>query len=132
LVPPDVSGRGQRARSPDPGGGTASAIPKSLRLHSHEAWDDIRSALRGAVAAGNDPVVLTAEPARARDRIRHQGRTHRDRVVSRAYLVKGLEFDQVILANLNAITDVNNVYVALTRPRKSITIIGESASITLT
>jgi DNA helicase IV len=46
--------------------------------------------------------------------------------------VKGLEFDQVILANLNAITDVNNVYVALTRPRKSITIIGESASITLT
>jgi len=110
-----------------------NSIPKSksLRLHSHEAWYDIQAALRGAHAAGNDPAVLVGELARARDRIRHQGRRDRNRVVSRTLLVKGLEYDHVVIANIDRITDVNNLYVALTRARKSITIIGDSHTITL-
>lgn len=105
---------------------------RSLRLHSHEAWYDIQAALRGAVAAGNDAAVLTKELARARDRLRHEGRKNRGRVVSRTLLVKGLEFDHVVVANINETTDVNNLYVALTRARRSITVIGASPFITLT
>jgi superfamily I DNA/RNA helicase len=110
------------------------SIPKStaLRLHSHEAWYDIQAALRGAHAAGEDPNVLTTELARARDRVRHQGRRNRDRVVSRTLLVKGLEYDHVVIANIEQITDLNNLYVALTRARKSITIVGNSPTITVT
>jgi hypothetical protein len=110
------------------------SIPKStaLRLHSHEAWYDIQAALRGAHAAGEDPNVLTTELARARDRVRYQGRRNRDRVVSRTLLVKGLEYDHVVIANIEQITDLNNLYVALTRARKSITIVGNTSTITVT
>ncbi|MCL8026460.1 UvrD-helicase domain-containing protein [Nocardioides bruguierae] len=104
----------------------------ALRLHSHEAWFDIQAALVGAVAAGNDPSALTQELARARDRIRHQGRRDRGRVVSRTLLVKGLEYDHVVIDNIERTTDVNNLYVALTRARKSITVIGDTHTITVT
>lgn len=98
----------------------------SLRLHSHEAWNDIQTALRGAAAAGDNPDVLGTELARARDRIRHQGRRNRSKVVSRTLLIKGLEYDHVVIADINQTTDVNNLYVALTRARKTITIVGAS------
>lgn len=110
------------------------AIPDSasLRLHSHEAWNDIQTALRGAAAAGDNPDVLGSELARARDRIRHQGRRNRSKVVSRTLLIKGLEYDHVVIADINQMTDVNNLYVALTRARKTITIVGATATITVT
>lgn len=110
------------------------AIPDSasLRLHSHEAWNDIQTALRGAAAADDNPDVLGSELARARDRIRHQGRRNRSKVVSRTLLIKGLEYDHVVIADINQITDVNNLYVALTRARKTITIVGATATITVT
>jgi hypothetical protein len=104
----------------------------ALRLHSHEAWFDIQAALVGAVAAGDDPSALTEELARARDRLRRQGRRDRSRVVSRTLLVKGLEYDHVVIDNIERTTDVNNLYVALTRARKSITVIGDTHTITVT
>jgi hypothetical protein len=104
----------------------------SLRLHSHEAWNDIQSALRGAAAADDDPDILKTELARARDHIRHQGRRNRSKVVSRTLLIKGLEYDHVVIADINEITDANNLYVALTRARKTITIVGRIATITVT
>lgn len=111
--------------------GTVPNSP-SLRLHSHEAWNDIQTALRGAAAAGDDPDVLRTELARARDRIRHQGRHNRSKVVSRTLLIKGLEYDHVVIADINEITDANNLYVALTRARKTITIVGRVPTITVT
>jgi len=104
----------------------------SLRLHSREAWRDIQLALRGAAAAGDDPQILTEELARARDRVRRVGRHEGSRVVSRTLLVKGLEYDHVVIANVEQLTDVNNLYVALTRARRSITVIGITDTITLT
>lgn len=104
----------------------------ALRLHSHEAWFDIQAALVGAVAAGNDPAALTEKLALARDRIRHEGRRDRSRVVSRTLLIKGLEYDHVVIDNIERITDANNLYVALTRARKSITVIGDTHTITVT
>lgn len=104
----------------------------ALRLHSREAWYDIQAALRGSVAAGGDPSVLCVALARARDRIRYEGRGSRRHVVSRTLLVKGLEYDHVVIDNIEQLTDVNNLYVALTRARKSITVIGGTRTITLT
>jgi DNA helicase IV len=47
-------------------------------------------------------------------------------------LVKGLEYDHVVIANVGQLTDVNNLYVALTRARKSVTIVGTTDTISLT
>jgi hypothetical protein len=103
-----------------------------LTLHSQEAWHDIQTSIRGAIGREGDRDVLGEELAKARDRIRHLGRTSRRRVVSRTVLVKGLEYDHVIIANVSQITDANNLYVALTRARKSIVVMGDAPVILLT
>jgi DNA helicase IV len=49
--------------------------------------------------------------------------------VSRTVLVKGLEYDHVIVANVDDITDACNLYVALSRARKTVTILGSRPQI---
>jgi hypothetical protein len=92
------------------------------QLHSREAWNDIASALDHCGSdAERSP---TLEFGRVRDRLRHSGRPALLRVASRTVLIKGLEYDHVIIANLERISDHCNLYVALTRARKSLTLIG--------
>lgn len=108
-------------------------IPKSpaLRLHSHEAWYDIQTSIRGAAARGNDTGVLLEELAKARDALRYAGRRERRRLISRTLLVKGLEYDHVIIADVGNHAKINDMYVALSRARKSITILGSSDTLQL-
>jgi hypothetical protein len=108
-------------------------IPTSsaLRLHSHEAWYDMQTTLRGTVSQGNDTGVLLEELARAREVLRHAGRRERKRVISRTLLVKGLEFDHVIIADVVAHATVNDLYLALSRARKSVTILGTQSTLQL-
>ena len=108
-------------------------IPTSpgIRLHSHEAWYDAKVAIRGAAAQGGDKSLLRTELAKARDSLRHAGRRERRRVISRTLLVKGLEFDHVIIADAGNHTEVNDFYVALTRARKSIHILANGTSLLL-
>ncbi len=108
-------------------------IPGSpgIRLHSHEAWYDAKTAIRGAAAQGGDKSLLHAELAKARNALRHSGRRERRRIISRTLLVKGLEYDHVIIADAGNHTEVNDLYVALTRARKSIHILAIGGSITL-
>lgn len=103
---------------------------KEARLHSHEAWGDVAAAID--LCADDAERELVAELAKLRERVRHGGRRPQRRVVSRTVLIKGLEFDHVIIANLERISDHCNLYVALTRARKSVTVIGTSARVTLT
>lgn len=103
----------------------------ALRLHSHEAWFDVKTAIRGAIAAGDDKTVLRGELAKARDALRHTGRRERRRIISRTLLVKGLEYDHVLIADIGMHLEVNDLYVALTRARKSIHILGSTDTITL-
>lgn len=98
----------------------------ALSLHSHEAWSEVQTAIRGAVAGGGQSELLLGELAKARDRIRHAGRSRRRRVVSRTLLVKGLEYDHVVIANASEVADACNLYVALSRARKTVTILGAS------
>jgi hypothetical protein len=102
---------------------------KEARLHSGEAWNDIAMALE---RCGADPDrTPTSEIAKVRDRLRQAGRPAHFRVISRTALIKGLEYDHVIIANLDRITDHCILYVALSQARKSVTIIGRTGSITV-
>ena len=103
----------------------------ALRLHSHEAWYDVKTAIRGASARGGDTGVLREELAKARAALRHAGRRERRRIISRTLLVKGLEYDHVLIADIGKHLQVNDLYVALTRARKSIRILGTTDTITL-
>lgn len=66
---------------------------------------------------------LVTEVGEVRDRERRTGRRLPNRVVSRTLLVKGLEFDHVIVCDLTDM-DACHMYVALTRAGKSVSIIG--------
>lgn len=108
-------------------------IPNSpgIRLHSHEAWYDAKTAIRGVAAQGDDKSLLHTELAKARGSLRHAGRRERRRIISRTLLVKGLEYDHVIIADAANHTEINDLYVALTRARKSIHILAGGGSLTL-
>jgi len=117
---------GQLARAMD-------VIPSAegIRLHSHEAWFDVKAAICGAAAKGEDKSLLHSELARARDSLRHAGRRERRRVISRTLLVKGLEYDHVIITDAANHMEVNDLYVALTRARKTIHILANGSTLSL-
>ena len=101
---------------------------KGLRLYRWEAWTDTceaisRTAQNGGPAVDNLGLV--------RERLRRSGRGSSTRIASRTVLVKGLEYDHVVIADLDKFTDPRNLYVALSRARKSIAIIGRSSAIRL-
>ena len=108
-------------------------IPSSqtLQLHSHEAWWDVKAAIRGAVASDSSQEALLRELAKARDMLRHAGRRERRRIISRTTLVKGLEYDHVIIADAANHLEVHDLYVALTRARKTVHILATTDIITL-
>jgi DNA helicase IV len=68
---------------------------------------------------------------RLRDRLRRNGRRNDNRIASRTLLVKGLEYDHVIIADLGKLRDPCNLYVALSRARKTVTVLGGSSRIRL-
>lgn len=81
------------------------------------------AAIRLAEESGTPPTECLM---RVRESIRHAGRRPDTRIVSRTVLIKGLEFDHVLIANLQALDDPQNLYVALSRARKSLTVMGAS------
>ena len=101
---------------------------KRLRVYRWEAWIDTCEAI-SKTAENGDPA--TDNLARVRDRVRRSGRRNTKRIASRTLLVKGLEYDHVVIADLAKFADPRNLYVALSRARKSITVIGESPTIRL-
>jgi superfamily I DNA/RNA helicase len=68
---------------------------------------------------------LEEAAVRTRDRTRRMGRAPGCYVVSRTLLVKGLEFDHVIVLNADDL-DKKNLYVALTRASRSLTVLSTS------
>jgi hypothetical protein len=109
---------------------SAAAIraTSGLSLYRQEAWDDTFRAVARGVEDGTSPQEALAV---VRDRLRHGGRGESRRIASRTLLVKGLEFDHVIIANVQNFTDPRQLYVALSRARKSVTVIGRSPRLRL-
>lgn len=99
-----------------------------LILYRQEAWEDTFRAVARSVEERTSPKEALAV---VRDRLRWGGRGERRRVASRTLLVKGLEFDHVIIANVQNFSDPRQLYVALSRARKSVIVIGRSPQIRL-
>jgi hypothetical protein len=101
---------------------------KGLRIFRWEAWHDTCEAI-GMTADNGE--AANENLARVRDKLRRTGRRQVTRVASRTLLVKGLEYDHVVIADLSKFRDPCNLYVALSRARKSITVLGSSARVLL-
>lgn len=100
-----------------------------LRVYRWEAWNDTREAI-AMTSTNGEPAMDNF--ARVRDRLRRTGRRSENRTASRTLLVKGLEYDHVIIADLNKMCDPQNLYVALSRARKTVSVLGSSSRIKLT
>lgn len=101
---------------------------QGLRVYRWEAWNDTREAI-AMTAENGEPAVDNL--GRVRDRLRRMGRGRHTRIASRTLLVKGLEYDHVVIADLSKMRDPRNLYVALSRARKSIIVVGETSRILL-
>ncbi len=101
---------------------------RGLKLYRQEAWDDTIGAIKKSVEDDTPPQEALAV---VRDRLRRGARGERQRIASRTLLVKGLEFDHVIIANVQNFTDPRQLYVALSRAKKSVTVIGMSPQLQL-
>lgn len=91
-------------------------------IHCREAWDEITQAV--AIAMTDDCTVSEALQ-RTRNYARVAGRRSVAHVVSRPLLVKGLEYDHVIILN-PAKYSAEELYVALTRGSQSVTVISDA------
>ena len=95
-------------------------------LYRRECVFQLREALRHC--NGETFADLPAEIAAVRSRARHRGRpTHRS-TIGTPLLVKGLEFDHAVLLWKSEIS-VQELYVALTRAAKSLTIVSNSPTL---
>ena len=93
---------------------------QGLKVYRWEAWNDTREAIAMSTDNG-EPAVDNLGRLR---RLRRTGRRNDNRIASRTLLVKGLEYDHVIIADLSKLRDPYNLYVALSRARKTVTVLG--------
>lgn len=98
-----------------------AALPR-IRRYRHDAWSTISRAL--SIACINGTAVETAV-VELRNQTRVTGRVALPHVLARTTLVKGLEYDHAVILNGDAHTPTS-LYVALTRPRKTLTIISQN------
>jgi hypothetical protein len=91
---------------------------------------------RGGVAACNHRTSSTRHGvtvAQALSRIRNYrrvvGRGREGRVISRPLLIKGLEYDHALVLNAERLS-ATELYVALSRGRKSLTVVSKSRYLT--
>lgn len=96
-----------------------------VSVHCREAWNEVS---RSLAAAATDGCTVTEALQLARNHTRAAGRRAAARVVSRPLLVKGLEYDHVVILN-PAAYEAQELYVALTRGSKSVTVISESSTL---
>lgn len=98
----------------------------AVRRYRHDAWSTVLRALSIADASA---ITVEAAVARLRSRARAAGRPALSHVVATTLLVKGLEFDHAVVLD-PAAHEPASLYVALTRARKTLTIISASRSLT--
>ncbi len=96
-------------------------------MYRREAWRDTIKALK--VAAASDGVTVRQALSRIRNRARFTGRSQESRIISRPLLIKGLEYDHALVLNADRLSPTE-LYVALSRGRKSLTVVSESRHLT--
>ncbi|WP_170947918.1 UvrD-helicase domain-containing protein [Glutamicibacter sp. BW77] len=94
-----------------------------VTVHCSEAWNEIKTSV---TVAETDGCTVVEALSRTRNYSRAIGRRPTAGVVSRPLLVKGLEYDHVVILNPERYS-AQELYVALTRGSKSVTVISEAA-----
>ncbi|MBN8246285.1 MAG: UvrD-helicase domain-containing protein [Verrucomicrobia bacterium] len=97
------------------------------RLYRRECVFQLREALRHCT--GETFADLPAMVAEARTRARHRGRLTHRRTIGTPLLLKGLEFDHSVLLWEPDHLSVQELYVAITRASKSLTIVSHSRTL---
>lgn len=96
------------------------------KLYRRELWSEMKRTIRAFEEGGHASLWEAAWVSRQRSR--SVGRRVDQRSISRTLLVKGLEFDHAIVLNADAL-DARNLYVALTRGSRSLTVLSAKSSI---
>lgn len=92
-------------------------------LYRGELWCEMHRAIKAKFAEKYDTLYEAAYAIRQKTRI--TGRTEYPRIVSRTLLIKGLEYDHAIILDADKM-DKRNLYVAMTRGSRSLTIFSEN------
>ncbi|MEX2623975.1 MAG: hypothetical protein WD651_09610 [Acidimicrobiia bacterium] len=108
---------------------TQVAAISDARMHRRELWRDMVRAIR--TYAFESHQTLRDAAWRVRDRGRYGGRRVEHRTVSRTVLAKGLEFDHALVLDAE-VHDGPNLYVALTRGSRSLTVLSADRLIATT
>ncbi len=98
-----------------------SKLP-GVTIHCREAWNEVT---RSVAMATTDGCTVSEALQRTRSHTRVVGRRTVARVVSRPLLAKGLEYDHVIVLNPTNYS-AQELYVALTRGSKSVTVVSDN------
>ncbi len=96
-------------------------FPKS-HLYRKELYYEILKILKESIRSG---VALNDALVKVRENTRRLGRRIPKKAIARTVLIKGLEFDHAVILNAD-LFDQKNLYVALTRASKTITIFSRS------
>lgn len=100
---------------------------RDVNLYRDELWHEMLRSVDYAVRS--EGVALDKAAWHVRNITRQIGRSSRQKIVARTLLVKGLEFDHTILLDADQY-DRRNLYVALTRASKSVTVLSQSTVLT--
>ncbi|VXB28431.1 UvrD-helicase domain-containing protein [Plantibacter sp. T3] len=92
----------------------------SFRLYRREAWFGVLDALRLCEATEDLPVLDAVVSIRTR--VSRAGRRPESRIVGRPLLIKGLEFDHAVVADIYGY-NAHELYVVLSRASTSLTVI---------
>ena len=103
---------------------TLEAIRKmpKVKLFRGELYHEMCRTLKEHSLELGSPVQDSA--LAVRERTRQFGRRVPSRIVSRTLLIKGLEFDNCMIIGADSL-DMNNLYVALTRASRTVTIVSK-------
>lgn len=102
----------------------AISAAEGITVYRRELLRSMINAVQG-VASG-EAASLTEAAWETRNRLRHAGRTLGRLVAGRTVLVKGLEFDHAILIDPDQFARKEDLYVALTRGARSLTVFSSS------
>lgn len=91
-------------------------------LYRADLWFEMLRSIKAYLAGGFSSLPDAAWHVRTQARF--SGRGDFQRIVSRTLLVKGLEFDHAIVLDADSM-DAKNLYVALTRGSKSLTVLSQ-------
>jgi len=107
----------------DKGMTAIEGINERLVIARRELWNEMKNTLK---SFDQVECSLMDRAWNIRDVGRRIGRKVHKKCISTTLLVKGLEFDHAILLNANELDNAENLYVAMTRGCKSLTVLSDN------